>query len=412
MKTNSEINSWNIAVKSFYDRFYKIEEFAQTELCDRNYQLKQFLLEKLHTQKEENARRRIRNQINNYYKTLTDELRSSLEGENKAIITSSNPGVNAWNIFCTSKDSMCPTRLTLFEIAFTLGLNGEECNKMLRSAGHYDIHLGGDPQESIIYFCLDKGLSHLDAIKMYEQFCMNQLLVCVSEDYQKTISQRSVFIAKELLKAINMEHFDSSKAAFEEKLRLYAASYSYYCGRVRRYFLKLTDAYMKEGADQFRNDFCLMFHRVESGVKLEFGKILDEKSHPTRECVCLTLCLDYYKNYSTNSKLYSLEEFINNNLASFGIEELNDIRLLDALLIELSQYQLDTRTTKAVKHSNGLSFAFPYTGKDYIRQVSEILKCYCTMDYCAVEPITRAKLIDKNSFLQDLFLKTPGDKNN
>ena len=418
MKHTSEGISCLKIIPRFCENFCNTNNIkSNTQL---NQELKVYLMKHLNVSKEADAKFLLGERTNQYYRRLNKEVKGY------GRIVSGRPEINVTNIFSPVK-STCPSRLTLFEIAFALGLNDEECNEMLRAAGQYDIHLGGDPQESIIFFCLKKGLSHLDAIRMYERYCANDPLSKVLKENETNLSQRSQFIADELLKAMLIKDFDRSMQAFEQQLGLYAASYSYYSGRVRRYVLRLLEENTKKEkkavnlednrTSSLCSDFCILFGRDKRGMSSELDKIYKAESHPTREFVYMLLCLDYYRNYFKNCKLYSLEEYINNWLDDFGMEELNNTRIIEALLLELSKYQFHNKKNNMVRYNSDSWIIVHSSNRSYIEQAAFILKEYTEEpkkeDFQGPKvyiPISEVPLIFKNTFLQDLFLKTPGVK--
>ena len=412
MQYKSEGRSYLEIIQDFYISF---REANNTVTAENKDALKAYLMKQLSVSKEVDAQFLLEEKTKQYYRRLNAEIK----GQGRVV--KGRPEINVVNIFDTGK-STYPSRLTLFEIAFALGLDEKECNEMFRAAGQYEIHLGGDPQESILYFCLKKGLTHLDAIRMHERYCRNSSLSEAPEELQKTMSQRSRFVADALLEAIAIEDFDTSKQEFEAKLPLYAASYSYFSGRVRRYVLRLLDENTKKdkgktsvegtGYSALSSDFCVLFDRDRRGVSSELDKVRKAESHPTREFVCMLLCLDYYRNYQRNCMFYSLEEYINNELNDFGMEELNDARIIEALLIELSKFQFHDRKSNMVRYDSKYWIILPKNDLSYIKQAGYILNEYIVNleeKHNMYVRICNISLIHKNAFLQDLFLKTPGD---
>lgn len=417
MRHSSEGHSYLEMITGFYERFCKTNNaVVMTPRLQINQNLKDFLIKKLGATNEADAQFQLGEKTKCYYNSLNKKL------QGKARVVRGRPEINVTNIF-NPEDPTYPTRMVLLEIAFVLELKPSDCNEMLRIANQYDIHLGGDPQESIIYFCLEKGLSHLEAIRMYEQYCKNESLTEVSEEHKKTMSQRSQYIAKDLLKAIHIDCFDISKYEFENKLHLYSASYSYYSGRVRKFVLRLRDESLnkkEEPTDSeaakksaLYSDFCVLFNRDVRGIDSELRKVYKGESHPSREFVYMLLCLDYYKNYEKISKVYSLEEHTNNYLRDFDMEELKDTRITESLLIELSKYKFQNRKKNMVQYNSDHWVILPSHNWNYVKQAGFIIKKYVdeiNERYNVTIPIDQATLILKNSFLQDSFLKMPGDK--
>ena len=183
---------------------------------------------------------------------------------------------------------------------------------------------------------------------------------------------------------------------------------------MRRYLLGLYNTQVENEKIAFYEDFNILFNRVKSGIKSELERVvLKEGSHPTREFIYMLLCVDYYRNEDL-ANLYSLEEYINNHLRNeFGLDELNEKNILESLLIELSRYNFNKRKKNLVTYGDSwVIYNERSAGVRNIDKAGYILSLYSEKlkEKGIAIPIEDVELIRKASFIQDLFLKTPGDK--
>ena len=373
----------------------------------KNGELISFLMQQLNEAVESNARIKLEDKVKEYYRDLDKQVKGY------GRVVRGRPEINAMNIFVKEAQ---PERLTLLEVAFALKMNAEKTNQLLEIAGQYPLHWGGDPQESVLYFCLEKGMSHLDAIKMYERFCANLPLMSaeITDEEIKSLSQRSKFVAQAFEQALKIEDQRKSLQEFEKQLYLHAASYSYYSGRIRRYLLRLYNGQVENENNSFYKDFHILFNRAKSGIKSELERVvIKEESHPTREFVYMLLCVDYYRNENL-AKLCSLEEYVNNHLRDeFGLDELAEDSIIEALLIELSRYNFSKRKKNLLTYGDSwVIYTEDKVGARNIDKAGYILSLYSEkLKEKGIDlPIEDVELIRKASFIQDLFLKTPGDK--
>lgn len=437
----------NEKADQFYEDFYAVPRSKLfEEITDENYFLKRYFMDLFNVGSMQEAKKSLIECVNDYYKKLAEEnggclvvperfdinIKNIFKEKKKTVNADKRDYLEKLNIKGKSftykgpvwdaeiYDTNSSSRETLFKIAFALGdkfdgFKATQCNEMLEKAGHNPIHLGGDPQESIVYFCLEKKQSYLAAVSLYEKYCKNEPLTGLDSEEKGVMSQRSKLVSPKMIQAIQNADFNESLKDFEEQLYSHAAMYSYYSGRARRYVL---DRIAEANNKKFPLDkvFSYVFAREDREVESAFDKILKGSSHPTRNLICLLLTIDYFLEYKKHKTVLTLKDYLNLYLGPdrLGLLQLNKSRRLDSLLLELSRYDISQRKRNWIRYDKETWIVFDewllHYDETELHLVAYIIKRYILDKYKSINPVTSAELIKKDCFFEKL--KTAGGKKN
>lgn len=435
----------NEKADQFYEDFYAVPRSKLfEEITDENYFLKRYFVDLFEVNSMQEAKASLIECVNDYYKKLTEEnggylvvperfadnIKNIFKEEKKTINADKRDYLEKVNIKgkkftyrgpvwdAEIYDTNSSSRETLFKIAFALGykfdgFKAAQCNEMLEKAGQNPIHIGGDPQESIVYFCLEKKQSYLTAVCLYEKYCQNEPLTGLDSEEKGVMSQRSRLASPKMIEAIQNSDYEESLKDFEEQLYSHAAMYSYYSGRARRYVL---DRIAEKKNKKFPLDkaFSYVFCREEREIERAFDKIIKGSSYPTRNLICLMLTMEYFLDYEQNRTVLTLKDYLNLYLGpdKLGLLQLDKTRRIDALLLELSRYDLSQRKRNWIRYDKETWVVFDewllHYDETELHLAAYIIKRYILDKYKSINPITSAELIKKECFFEKL--KTTGEK--
>lgn len=393
-------------IQEFYKSLFNISDDSIVETIDANSRLKEFFRKSLNVGEDDVAARTALLTANNKKSGPISNERNIYAIYGAESIYTHQDEQDA-RFFITLNNVNVPNRETLIRIVFSLGMNGKQCNNMLAAAGQYALHKGGNARESIYHYCLEEGRSIAVAEEMYQQFLgLPNPSVSSETEISSPLSQRTKTNANlidDFLKGNSQQDSDQKDREFVKFLQTLAHTFSQSSGRAWRLAINW---HKQITGKQFSMFWGSALKQSQEHINNARTRIKNESTVPCRDYLCLLATTVYFQAKISGP---SLLNYVNDALSSCGLGPLMSHQYPDALIIELSRYDIVNCKKNKIAYTSesGIQQVIlpDSTGSPPFGIASQIVAAYTTGRYQLIHPLRNMQLCKS-----DLFFETKKGK--